>query len=140
MEMALIMDRMCLKSIKAFVRGTIYLTSEKIKWELHVAPALLVRLNNGKITPYIIDPSLYTKAVSLTEWASKLGVTFSSPRLLYITEQYIYLSTGVFEKQTDYKPSDLEMHKKLIDKIDSISYGIADWLDTKWESLHRLSW
>lgn len=131
LAMALIMDSMCLKSVKAFVNGPIYLQNPKITWRIHVAPILYVETKNQKLIPYIIDPSIYDKAVPLHEWASKLGTSnFNTNKPLNITNQYNYLMKDIYLELNEYRQADLDKMEDDLETLDSTAYGVLDSFDS----------
>lgn len=131
LAMAIIMDNMCLKSVKAFVQGPIYLQNPKLTWSLHVAPILYVVTKDQKLMPYIIDPSLYERAVTLHEWASKLGTaSFSTSKPLYITNQYNYLMKDIYLELNEYRQADLDKMEDDLETLDSTAYGVLDSFDS----------
>jgi hypothetical protein len=43
-----------------------------VRWWYHVAPALKVRDQNGRVSVYVIDPSLHRSAVPLSTWQKRM--------------------------------------------------------------------
>lgn len=99
--MNLIMDQMCINSAKAFIESpTIQLEDHNWSWYYHVAPIILVKIDK-KITPYIIDPSIFETPVPLTKWVNKLreqhaqnkyDITLTNKYTLFPSEKDIILS------------------------------------------------
>jgi hypothetical protein len=58
---------------KAFVEGELYVDTKfgEVGWSYHVAPVVLVK-KGGKVEPYVIDPSLFQKAVPYQAWKAKM--------------------------------------------------------------------
>ncbi|MAX66890.1 MAG: protein-glutamine glutaminase family protein [Bacteriovoracaceae bacterium] len=72
-KMALIMDLLCVNSGKAFVESeNIQLEGHSWGWTYHVAPVVLVASSEG-VKPYIMDPSIFDKAVELGTWMHELS-------------------------------------------------------------------
>jgi hypothetical protein len=72
----------------------------KISWNSHVAPAVLVE-KDGKLVPYIIDPSIQSQAVPVEQWKTTMipDTRYSKAKLIYGSATTL-ISTGF---QIDYK-------------------------------------
>ncbi len=42
-----------------------------VKWSYHVAPIIPVHLSNGTVEEMVMDPSLFTKPVTIADWVAK---------------------------------------------------------------------
>ena len=85
-KMAMILDEDKIISGKVFIRGRLYAQtiSGPAFWTYHVAPVILVRIDD-KIIPYVIDPSTDTKINTLKKWRDDLK---RSPKSLIVSENY----------------------------------------------------
>lgn len=57
---------------------------EVLSWGDHIAPVVLVE-KNGTLIPYVIDPSIHSKAISSDEWFKSMtsGTTKSQAKMKY---------------------------------------------------------
>ncbi|MEK6626596.1 MAG: protein-glutamine glutaminase family protein [Bdellovibrionota bacterium] len=80
---------------KAFIEGDLRVQtanhpSGQVTWWYHVAPVVLVK-KNGRNVPYIIDPSLFNRAVPLEEWYNIQTQHATARRdRLYFTNRFGY--------------------------------------------------
>jgi hypothetical protein len=58
---------------KVWIKGDLYVPGTDIRWNYHVAPVVLVKMKNGEIKKYAIDPSLNDKAVTVDGWVESMG-------------------------------------------------------------------
>ena len=60
---------------KAWLKGELYIPDSDplIEWKFHVAPMVYVEDGNGKVTRMIIDPSIFSKPVTVEEWDKKIS-------------------------------------------------------------------
>lgn len=58
---------------KAWLKGDLGIPEENIQWNYHVAPLIYVKDENNKITPMIIDPSVFPTPVPLDTWVKKIS-------------------------------------------------------------------
>lgn len=65
---------------KAWLKGDLGLPEENIQWNYHVAPLVYVKDANGKVTPTIIDPSVFPAPVPLEAWVKKIS-PYSYPKI-----------------------------------------------------------
>lgn len=77
---------------KAFLEGELFIDTKygEVGWGYHVAPVVLVKKGNA-ILPYVIDPSLFSKAVPYEEWKAKI-TSKSKSKLAreYFTNRFAY--------------------------------------------------
>jgi hypothetical protein len=50
-----------------------------VEWSYHVAPVLPMRLKNGKLSDYVLDPALFDRPVPVREWAAAMKRSADSP-------------------------------------------------------------
>lgn len=110
-KMALVLDDKGIISGKAFMEGKIYYDTPQhteVGWTYQVAPVILVR-KNEQVIPYIIDPSFFTRPVSLDEWRavltkkSKTEITAE-----YFTNRFAYDPRDRNTKYDDYREDQLD--------------------------------
>lgn len=81
----------------------------EVEWDYHVASLVMVREKNGTDVPYIIDPSLFTKAVPVKEWIAKIsGGDKKNINESFATARYHYKLRDVARSMSQYDPDDLE--------------------------------
>jgi hypothetical protein len=77
---------------KAFLEGELYIDTKygEVGWGYHVAPVIFVKKGNT-IVPYVIDPSLFLKAVPYEEWKAKITAKSKSKLTReYFTNRFAY--------------------------------------------------
>ena len=109
-KMALVLDDKGITSGKAFLEGQIYYDAGKqgeVGWSYQVAPVVLVK-KGGQAVPYVIDPSLFNKAVPLEEWKAKLTKK-SKTKITreYFTNRFSYDIRDRDSKYNDYQEDQL---------------------------------
>ena len=87
------LDDLGINSAKSFIEGNLRVETDKspkgyVKWSYHVAPTILV-YKNGKVVPYIFDPSIFDKPVPVEEW-HKIQTLHTNGyyRRAYVTNKY----------------------------------------------------
>lgn len=60
---------------KVWIKGDLYVpgTEPLIRWNFHVAPIVYIEDEKGKIQKMVIDPSLFSKPVTVEEWDKKMS-------------------------------------------------------------------
>lgn len=108
-KMVRIMEDQGIIAGKAFVEGELYIDSKfgEVGWSYHVAPVVLVK-KGGKVSPYIIDPSLFQKPVPYETWKGKmLEKKKASLEHEYFTNRFAYDPDDKNAKYTDYQEEQL---------------------------------
>lgn len=114
-KMAFMMDEKGIISGKAFVMGRLFASTKygNAKWGYHVAPVVLVKLNE-EIKPYIIDPGLYDHAVPYDEWRDLItGQRPNSPKVVrnmhpeFYTKRFNYDPPHAKDRMTEFNKADL---------------------------------
>ncbi len=112
---AMILDEYCINSAKAYL-----LRDLNNNWSYHVANIVLVK-DEDRIIPYIIDPSVESRAVPLDEWISSVkGYNYRSSTL-HITSKYIYRKDDLKLKHNEYRLQDsfwMEVNLGLYNTLD----------------------
>lgn len=106
-KMVRLMDEQGITAGKAFIEGELYADSKfgEVGWGYQVAPVVLVKVS-GKVTPYIIDPSLFDRAVPYETWKAKMLVKKKAViNSEYYTNRYAYDPDDKNSKYTDYQPA-----------------------------------
>jgi hypothetical protein len=108
-KMALVLDDKGITSGKAFLEGQIYYDGKQgeVGWSYQVAPVVLVK-KGGQVVPYVIDPSLFNKAVPVDEWKAKLTKK-SKTKITreYYTNRFAYDIRDRDSKYNDYQEDQL---------------------------------
>ncbi|MBT4790494.1 MAG: hypothetical protein HON90_02905 [Halobacteriovoraceae bacterium] len=115
--MAIIMDKMCINSGKAFVESDkIQIDDYNWSWSFHVAPIVLVKVNH-KIVPYILDPSLFSQAVKLTKWINKLSQrNIDNTYDITFTKKYNYFPLSKSLDLDMYQNDDIDIMGRRLSK------------------------
>jgi hypothetical protein len=91
-KMAMLLDEEKIISGKAFMQGKFFAQtiSGPAFWTYHVAPIVLVKVGE-ELKPYIFDPSMFNRPVTMAEW--KKGLSRSTRSIFleeYITNRFSY--------------------------------------------------
>jgi hypothetical protein len=100
-KMAMVIDEDQVISGKAFIQGRFYVQTINgpAFWTYHVAPVVMVK-DGDRAIPYILDPSIFHKAVPLSEWKAGLSKSRKSVFLEeYFTNRFSY---GLEDKDKTY--------------------------------------
>ncbi len=106
-KMVRLMDEQGITAGKAFIEGKLYADSKfgEVGWGYQVAPVVLVKVN-GKVNPYIIDPSLFDQPVPYETWRAKMLVKKKAViNSEYYTNRFAYDPDDKNSKYTDYQPA-----------------------------------
>lgn len=111
-EMSLILDKKGITTGKVFIEGDLRVDTTNspkgyVEWWYHVAPIVFVNKDN-KLEPYVLDPSLFDKAVPLTEWTEIQ--TKHNPKqneTVYFTKRFNYTPMDKSLDLEDYNISDI---------------------------------
>ncbi len=127
-RMAMVMDEMGVISGKAFLEGDLYMDFKNVDptinpgWHYHVASVVFVR-KNGKLTPTVLDPSLFDRPVSFNEWkALILKKPKSKLRSEYFTNRFAYDPDNRHDDLSDYLEDHVDNMKSEIKKNTHIGY------------------
>lgn len=104
-KMVRIMEEQGVVAGKAFVEGQLYVDTKfgEVGWGYHVAPVVLIK-KDGKVLPYVFDPSLFDKPVPYEAWKGKmLAKKKSVLESEYYTNRYAYDPDDKDSKYTDYQ-------------------------------------
>lgn len=104
-QMVRIMEEQGVIAGKAFVEGQLYVDTKfgEVGWGYHVAPVVLVK-KDGKVQPYIFDPSIFDKPVPYETWKGKmLAKKKAVLESEYYTNRYAYDPDDKDAKYTDYQ-------------------------------------
>ena len=60
---------------KVWLKGALYLADSDpvVEWSFHVAPIVYVKDEKGKVQKMVIDPSIFSKPVTVEEWDRKIS-------------------------------------------------------------------
>lgn len=58
---------------KVWIKGDLYVPGTPINWNFHVAPIVYVEDEKGQIQKMVIDPSLFNKPVTVSEWDQRMS-------------------------------------------------------------------
>ena len=116
-KMAYLLDEKGIISGKAFIMGRLFASTKygPASWRYHVAPVVLVKVNQ-ELKPYIIDPALFSTAVPYEEWKSLItGATAMPGRargnparvIEYYTNRFVYDPNHAKEILTEFNPAEL---------------------------------
>ena len=87
-----------------------------VEWSYHTAVIVSVKTKEGE-KPYVIDPSLFTKPVSVAEW-KKIQTQHSAVEAkLFFTKRFNYDDENWKRKLDSYQEKDLINMKKFLEKI-----------------------
>jgi hypothetical protein len=105
--MAKIMDKLCIKSGKAFIQSKkIQVADYSWWWLYHVAPIVLVEDGDKKV-PYILDPSVFDRAVPLTTWIGKLRArNYYNKYYMTIASRYTLMPWDASKNLQEYQFGD----------------------------------
>jgi hypothetical protein len=110
--MSRILEDMHIISGKIFLTGDLNVQNKdgtSINWNYHVAPYL-----KGENTDYVLDPSLFEKAVPLTVW-EKRQTEFGYKDESFVTNRFHYVPTDHYREMHEYNPSYLKHMKKTME-------------------------
>lgn len=66
-------EAMGIPTEKVWIKGSLFVPGTDVQWNYHVAPVVSVKLKNGQIKKYVIDPSLNETAVTVDGWVDSMG-------------------------------------------------------------------
>lgn len=95
---------------KAFVEGELFVDTKygEVGWAYHVAPVVLVK-TAGKVVPYVLDPSLFNKAVPFETWKAKMLAKKKAVfEREYFTNRFAYDPDDKDRVYTDYQEEQLQ--------------------------------
>ncbi|MBI2519147.1 MAG: hypothetical protein HYV97_01965 [Bdellovibrio sp.] len=96
---------------KAFIEGDLQVQtanhpSGQVGWWYHVAPVVLVKVNDRHV-PYIIDPSIFNRAVPLEEWYNiQTRHTNARRDRVYFTNRFGYTPSDRLNTLSSYNDDD----------------------------------
>jgi len=113
-KMAKLLEDKGILTGKAFLLGRLFAKTKygPVSWRYHVAPVVLVKINN-EIKPFILDPALFETAAPYEEWKNLVsgvmpnGRRMGPPPMEYFTNRFIYDPTNPREKRIEFYPGDL---------------------------------
>jgi hypothetical protein len=119
-EMSKLMEKKGVISGKVFLEGDLRVETPNspkgyVQWWYHVAPIVLVE-KNGKLEPYVIDPSIFSEPVPAEEWfAIQTRHEGGQRQATYMTPRFQYTpSNAEAELRTRYDPRDVDdMRRKM---------------------------
>lgn len=118
-EIAMVLEKENILVGKFFVIGklvvpTDLLSTGVVQWEEHVAPYVYTQIDQ-KIVPFVIDPSLFKKAVNAEEWLGRL--LQNNPRSDYqiFTTSRFYFSPRSLMQGPSFQFEEWEIEKTQID-------------------------
>lgn len=114
-QTALMLDREGVTSGKAFLEGIFYVktkTYQENLWGYHVANVILVE-KDKKVTPMIIDPSLFDRPVAYEDWKNYISSSMPNSKLFteYFTKRFNYFPDSRHDDLIDYLPRDIRDSK-----------------------------
>jgi hypothetical protein len=102
-EMSRLLEKFGIITGKAFIEGKLRVETLNgpkgyVEWGYHVAPFLYVE-KQGRLEIYVLDPSIFNKAVPLKEW-QKIQVKHKNGLITdkYLTKRFNY---NIFQKDED---------------------------------------
>lgn len=104
-QMVRIMEEQGVIAGKAFVEGQLYVDTKfgEVGWGYHVAPVVLVK-KDGKVQPYVFDPSLFEKPVPYETWKGKMLVKKKAVlESEYYTNRFAYDPDDKDSKYTEFQ-------------------------------------
>lgn len=118
-EMVRLLEQKNIIAAKAFIEGSLWVKTKNspkgyVEWRYHVAPTILVQ-DGDKVRPYVIDPSIFDKAVPVEEWyeiqtkppKGHRSITYETPRFQY--------GPGLFRGPSEkFDQSDVDASKKTL--------------------------
>jgi hypothetical protein len=95
---------------KAFLEGELYIDTKfgEVAWGYHVAPVIMVKKGNI-VSPYVFDPSLFSKPVPFDEWKAKITAKSKSKITReYFTNRYAYDPGDRAKTLNDYDDENID--------------------------------
>lgn len=121
-KMAMLMEKRKIISAKVFIEGdleveTSYSPSGTVVWWYHVAPVVLVK-KDGKLLPYVLDPSIFNRPVSAEEWFDIQTKKRKSSKKVYYTPRFVYQPQDRSARLTGFREEDeYDMNRTLKDYL-----------------------
>lgn len=118
-EMSMILEKNGVITGKVFIEGDLRVKTDNspkgyVEWWYHVAPIVFVKKGN-KIGPYVLDPSLFKKAVPLDEWV-KIQTKHKPKQKkdVYFTKRFNYTPGEKTLDLKDYDAYNIESGKSMM--------------------------
>ncbi len=118
-EMSMILDKKGITTGKVFIEGDLRVDTNNspkgyVEWWYHVAPIVFVNQNN-KLVPYVLGPSLFDKAVPLSDW-TKIQTKHNPKQneTVYFTKRYNYTPWDKSLDLQDYNQNDIISGKSIL--------------------------
>lgn len=112
-KMSMLLEEEGIFSGKVFMEGNLCVDTKScpegsVNWWYHVAPVVLVE-KNGKLEPFVLDPSLFTKPVPVKLWQHlQTGGVLEDQSAFYYTERYHYDPMDRKTYLTEYQKTDID--------------------------------
>lgn len=119
-EMAMRMEKDGVFTGKVFIEGSLRVETKNspkgyVEWWYHVAPTVLVK-KNGKEELYVIDPSLFNKAVPAEEWYAIQTKHVGGRRdRTYQTKRFNYTPSGKDTDMNKFDDSDVQEMRRTLE-------------------------
>jgi hypothetical protein len=121
--MSALMERRGIVSGKAFIEGDLRVSTPhspggSVSWWYHVAPIVLVE-KDGELMPYVIDPSIFNRAVPVEEWyriqtqhrGRGIDRTYKTVRFAYAPSD-----SGESSNLTGFRPMDIRSARETLNQ------------------------
>lgn len=123
-KMSMLLEQEGVFTGKVFMEGDLCVDTKScpmgfVKWWYHVAPVVLVK-KNGKLEPYVLDPSLFKKPVPVKLWQHlQTGGVLEDQSAFYYTDRFHYDPMDRKSNLTTYAPKDIKnMNETLADYVE----------------------
>lgn len=88
------------------------------QWNFHVAPVVLVK-NGEEQVPYVLDPVLDDRPITLTDWRKKLDIFKSGSIRFIVLPRFAFRYGRKYELADRWNPSELSEAREKLEQLDN---------------------